>query len=55
MSEARIRDRLIEKGEAVFMAPHEFVQFTKCDAADRLLNDLAHYPHAFVLASIMDR
>jgi len=36
-------------------APLELVQFTKDDAADQLLNDLTDHPHAFVLASIMDR
>ncbi len=55
MNEARIRDRLIEHGEALFKAPYEFLRFTKHDDADRLLNDLTHHPHAFVLASVMDR
>lgn len=55
MSESRIRDRLVEHGEALFKAPHEFRRFTKHHAADCLLNDLADHPHAFVLACIMDR
>ena len=55
MNEASIRDRLVEHGEALFKAPHDFVRFTKHDDADRLLNDLTHHPHAFVLASVMDR
>lgn len=55
MNENRIRDRLVEHGEALFHAPPEFVRFTKDDSADRLLNDLTDYPHAFVLGSIMDR
>jgi len=54
-NEDRIRDRLVERGEALFRAPRESVRFTEHDAADRLLNDLAHHPHAFVLASVMDR
>ncbi|KXB09355.1 iron-sulfur cluster loop [candidate division MSBL1 archaeon SCGC-AAA385M11] len=55
MSEDQIRDRLVEHGEILFKAKHTFVDFTKNKAADRLLNDLEKYPHAFVLASIMDR
>jgi len=55
MYENRIRDRLVEHGEVLFKAPHKFAHFTKHDAADCLLNDLAHHPHAFVLASIMDQ
>ncbi len=55
MNEDRIRDRLVGHGESLFRAPPEFVRFTQNDAADRLLNDLSGHPHAFVLASIMDR
>ena len=29
--------------------------FTNDPKADALLNDLEHYPHAFVLACVMDR
>jgi len=50
-----IRDQLVEHGKQLFNAPKQFVKFTKNDAADRLLNDLEHNPHAFVLACIMDR
>lgn len=55
MNETRIRDRLVEHGEALFHAPHQFVRFTEHDAADYMINDLDHHPHAFVLASIMDQ
>jgi endonuclease III len=55
MNENKIRDRLVEHGEALFKAPSEFVRFTNHDDSDRLLNDLSGHPHAFVLASIMDR
>ncbi len=55
MNDNPIRDLLVEHGKALFKAPREFVRFTKQDAADRLLNDLTDHPHAFVLASIMDR
>jgi endonuclease III len=53
--EKQIRDRLVEHGKALFEAPKELVQFTKNPAADALLNDIEHFPHAYVLACIMDR
>lgn len=46
---------LIQHGEEIFNAKPREVQFTHSPAADALLNDLEHHPHAFVLASIMDR
>jgi endonuclease III len=55
MNENLIRNRLVERGEILFKAQHKFVHFTRNEGADRLLNDLKGYPHAFVLASIMDR
>lgn len=55
MNEDRIRDRLVERGKALFSAPRELVEFTNHDGADHLLNDLTHHPHAFVLGSVMDR
>ncbi len=55
MNKNCIRDRLVEHGERLFRAPSAFVRFTQDDAANRLLNDLTDHPHAFVLASVMDR
>lgn len=55
MNKNGIRDRLVEHGQSLFIAPSEFVRFTRIDDADRLLNDLSDNPHAFVLASVMDR
>ena len=55
MSEKAIRSKLIENGNALFRARKRFVEFTNNAAADRLLNDFERYPHAFVLACIMDR
>ena len=46
---------LTKKGEDILSRPVEFVNFSKNKDADILLNDLDHYPHAFVLACIMDR
>jgi uncharacterized HhH-GPD family protein len=56
VNETAIRDKLVERGEALFHSPkQELIRFTKVDAADHLLNDLVTTPHAFVLACIMDR
>jgi uncharacterized HhH-GPD family protein len=50
-----VTDLLVQRGEALLHAPAERLAFTGDRAADDLLNDLAHYPHAFVLACVMDR
>ena len=55
MNEKSIRDRLVEHGRKLFNAPWQPIQFTKDPNADALLNDLENYPHAFVLACVMDR
>jgi endonuclease-3 len=55
MNEAAIRDRLVEHGQLLFQASPAVVEFTHVPDADVLLNDLGEYPHAFVLACIMDR
>ena len=49
-NERAIRDRLVELGR---VAPKG--EFTKVPEANALLNDLDEYPHAFVLACLMDR
>ena len=54
-AETAISDRLAEHGQTLFDAPRGAVRFTKIDGADRLLNDLDRYPHAFVIACVMDR
>lgn len=46
---------LIRKGKCLFDAPKQFVEFTKDKKADSLLNDLEKFPHAYVLACVMDR
>ncbi len=55
MNENRIRNRLVDHGQTLFRTPKQIIQFTKVPEADALLNDLNEYPHAFVLACIMDR
>lgn len=54
MNDKSIRDRLVEHGQTLFNAPKQLIQFTKEPNADKLLNDLVNYPHAFVLACVMD-
>jgi endonuclease-3 len=46
---------LIQIGDDLFKKPYEKQKFTGNSDADNLLNDLRNYPHAFVLACIMDR
>lgn len=46
---------LVELGKKLFDAKPRPVVFTNNEAANALLNDLVRYPHAFVLACIMDR
>lgn len=55
MDEEAIRERLIERGQALFAKPRGLVEFTKLAPADLLLNDLERHPHAFLLACVMDR
>ena len=50
-----IRDKLVEQGKALFNSPKQVIQFTKNKQANALLNDLDRFPHAFVLACVMDR
>ncbi len=50
-----IGDRLIRKGRRTLDAPLRLYPFTEEKPADELLNDLADYPHAFVIACIADR
>ena len=53
--EEKIVEILIQKGTQLIEKPFEPLRFTKNSNADELLNNLEQYPHAFVLASIMDR
>jgi endonuclease III len=50
-----IAAELIQRGQHLFSEPATPVSFAKEKEADALLNDLANYPHAFVLACVMDR
>ncbi len=46
---------LIERGQSLLDAPYEQLAFTKQSEPDAFLNDLVNYPHAYVLACVMDR
>jgi endonuclease-3 len=55
MNQELIGKILIKQGKQILRKKRSFVEFTGNSEADRLLNDLNIYPHAFVIASIMDR
>jgi len=46
---------LIERGEKLLAQPYCRIEFTDNNSANDLLNDLEDYPHAYVLACVMDR
>ena len=54
-SKEKIVNILIEKGNELFKQPYKYIEFTKNKEADKLLNNLKDFPHAFVLACVMDR
>ena len=55
ISNDTVKHLLVERGEQLFQARSQLVAFSGDPAADALLNDLEHHPHAFVLACVMDR
>lgn len=55
MSQDKIVEILVERGNELFSAPYQKIKFTGNSEADDLLNNLKQFPHAFVLACIMDR
>jgi len=55
MANEKLIKILIQKGKELFNQPYKKVEFTKDQEADKLLNNLKKYPHAFVLACVMDR
>src|SRR5438067_8441327 len=55
MNDQAIRDALLKRGNEIFRSPRQIRHFTGNPNADTLLNDLENYPHAFVLACVMDR
>jgi len=54
-SKEKIIKVLKEKGNELFKKPPKNIEFTKNKEPDKLLNNLKDFPHAFVLACVMDR
>lgn len=54
-SKNKIAELLLTKGYDYLRRSYEKVEYAKTPQADDLLNNLKGYPHAFVLASLMDR
>jgi endonuclease III len=55
MSKSGRRDTLKAHGEELLARPRNPTTFTGDPGADALLNNLRHYPHAFVIGCLMDR
>lgn len=49
-----IAERIIKRGHDLLLKDYEFTNFTKNVETDKLLNDLDNFPHAIVLACLMD-
>jgi endonuclease III len=54
-SQKEIITILVNKGDKLLHKPRQKIVFTGKHAADDLLNNIKDYPHAYVLACIMDR
>lgn len=50
-----IRDLLIKRGQELVAKPRVFTPFSGIQEADELINDIEKFPHAYVLACLMDR
>ena len=51
----RLADQLVREGYQRVLAPPALIRFTGLEEADVLINDISGYPHAFVIACVMDR
>ena len=51
----KIVEILIKRGNELFGLPYKKVKFTGNEKADTLLNDINQFPHAYVLACVMNR
>ncbi|OHB87923.1 MAG: iron-sulfur cluster loop [Planctomycetes bacterium RIFCSPHIGHO2_02_FULL_50_42] len=54
-SQKEIVESLIKRGNELLKQPYKKIEFSKDPKADELLNNIREFPHAFVLACIMDR
>ena len=55
MDKNKIVEILIRRGNKLLSLPYREEDFTQNPKANKLLHDLKRYPHAFVLACLMDR
>jgi uncharacterized HhH-GPD family protein len=55
MNTKKIANVLKRRSEELLAQPRKIVPFTGDVAADALLNDIEHYPHAFVIACLMNK
>lgn len=55
MSQDKIVETLVNRGNELFGLPYKKVEFTGNSDADDLLNNIHQFPHAYILACVMDR
>lgn len=55
MTDQEITNRLVKHGQEHMRSSQKIAAFTGVDTYDALLNDLEQFPHAFVIACVMDR
>lgn len=55
LQKEKIIELLIRRGNELFNQPYKKITFSKNEEADDLINNLKNFPHAFVLACVMDR
>lgn len=55
MTDQPITDELVAHGREHMRSSPEIIAFTGVEESDDLLNDLDRFPHAFVIACVMDR
>jgi hypothetical protein len=55
MNQDKIVEILVKRGNELFGLPYKKVKFTGNEDADSLLNNINEFPHAYVLACVMDR
>jgi len=55
MTDRKIKNRLVKHGKAHMRKRPKLIEFTGVNEHDVLLNNIEEYPHAFVVACVMDR
>jgi len=54
-SNKELEDFLLSQALELHRRPRVMIEFTKNRDADKIINDIEHYPHIFVLGSIMNQ